>query len=249
MSTNLFLEQEPTLKKNKKLKFPEIIPVTYGYLRVSTDKQNIETNRMNILKLANEKKLGNVIFVQEVVSGRKDWRNRSLGKLFEKMNPGDSLIMSELSRISRDFLGALEFISECRRKKINILSVIGDIPLVDDSNSLLLLSIANWKNQTDLESISARTKTGIAYAKSQGKICGRPPGRMVLENNTEANIAIIKGLITEGVKLHMIAKRMGCCYPTLRKFIVKYDICIDDPAIDQNDPHILASMDYNKDKR
>ncbi len=43
---------------------------TIAYLRVSTEKQNLEKNKADILKLANEKRLGTVDFVQEKISGK-----------------------------------------------------------------------------------------------------------------------------------------------------------------------------------
>ena len=92
----------------------------YGYLRVSTEKQSISNYKSEILLLANDKKLGNVIWIEETVSGRKDWRKRVLGKEFEKMVEGDIIIMSEYSRIGRDFLQSLEFLAECKRKKVNV---------------------------------------------------------------------------------------------------------------------------------
>ena len=55
----------------------------YGYLRVSTDKQDINNNKADILLKANELKLGNVEWIEETISGTKDWKNRELGKLMD----------------------------------------------------------------------------------------------------------------------------------------------------------------------
>jgi len=63
---------------------------TKGYIRVSTDRQDVENQRLEILKLANEKGLGKVKFIEETVSGRRSWRDRELGKVIEglkKMTP------------------------------------------------------------------------------------------------------------------------------------------------------------------
>ncbi|MGN1153327.1 MAG: recombinase family protein, partial [Candidatus Gastranaerophilaceae bacterium] len=73
---------------------------TYGYLRVSTIDQNTEKNKFDVLKFANEKKLGNVEFVEEQISGKSNFKNRQLGVLLEKMEQGDILIVPELSRIA-----------------------------------------------------------------------------------------------------------------------------------------------------
>jgi DNA invertase Pin-like site-specific DNA recombinase len=49
---------------------------TTAYLRVSTFQQDLEKNKGEILRLANEKKLGNVEFVEEKVSGKISWKKR-----------------------------------------------------------------------------------------------------------------------------------------------------------------------------
>ena len=54
---------------------------TYSYLRVSTIDQNTEKNKLDVLKFANEKKLGNVEFVEEQISGKSNFKNRQLGVL------------------------------------------------------------------------------------------------------------------------------------------------------------------------
>jgi len=74
---------------------------TIGYLRVSTADQDLEKNKADILKLANEKLLGNVEWVEEKVSGVKDWRKRKLGETFDTLKKGDAIIVSELSRLGR----------------------------------------------------------------------------------------------------------------------------------------------------
>jgi DNA invertase Pin-like site-specific DNA recombinase len=51
---------------------------TVAYLRVSTADQNTEKNKGEILFFANEKKFGNVSFVEETISGKKSWKDREI---------------------------------------------------------------------------------------------------------------------------------------------------------------------------
>ena len=68
--------------------------MTYGYLRVSTIDQDNEKFKNKILQYSNEKKLGNVEFIEEKISGTKDWHNRELGKLLlEKAQINDVIIV------------------------------------------------------------------------------------------------------------------------------------------------------------
>lgn len=71
---------------------------TIAYLRVSTTDQDLEKNKFDILKLANEKSLGRVQWVEETVSGRVSWRKRQIAHIFDQLQSGDNLIVSELSR-------------------------------------------------------------------------------------------------------------------------------------------------------
>jgi DNA invertase Pin-like site-specific DNA recombinase len=196
--------------------------VCYGYLRVSTTQQEINNNKAEILLLANNKNLGNVNWIQETVSGKKDWRNRILGSEFEKMKSGDTIIMSEYSRIGRDFLQSMEFLAECKRKSIDVYTTIGDIKLDDTPTSNLLLAITAWKNQVEREHLSYRTKIGMKAHKDKGSILGRKK-IMNLERN-ETNKQKIKDMIDKDMKMKTIAKELKITTTTLRKFIKKYNL-------------------------
>ena len=70
-----------------------------AYLRVSTAEQDLDKNKADILHLANEKGLGQVEWVQEFASGRIAWRKREIAQVIETLQDGDTLIVSELSRL------------------------------------------------------------------------------------------------------------------------------------------------------
>ena len=53
-------------------------PKTIAYLRVSTIDQDTDKNKAEILKFANDKDFGKVIFVEEKVSGKKSWKDRKI---------------------------------------------------------------------------------------------------------------------------------------------------------------------------
>ena len=91
---------------------------TYAYLRVSTIDQNTEKNKMDVLKFVNDKKLGNVEFVEEQISGKSNFKNRQLGALLERMEKGVILIVPELSRIARSITQIFEVIDITKQKGI-----------------------------------------------------------------------------------------------------------------------------------
>ena len=78
----------------------------YAYLRVSSDKQSVENQRYEILKFADEKKLSIDSWIEETVSGTKKVDKRKLGTFLDSMQEFDTLIVSELSRLGRNLMGA-----------------------------------------------------------------------------------------------------------------------------------------------
>jgi DNA invertase Pin-like site-specific DNA recombinase len=69
------------------------------YLRVSTDRQDVDNQRHGILEYANTHGLAPVQFVEDAASGRMAWRDRAIGQLLiETANAGD--IFAEISRMA-----------------------------------------------------------------------------------------------------------------------------------------------------
>mgnify|MGYP000363990415 CR=1 FL=1 len=59
------------------------------------------------------------------MSGRVHWRKRAIGALVERMSAGDTLIVSELSRLGRSMLECMEILSICIQRGINVYAVKG----------------------------------------------------------------------------------------------------------------------------
>src|SRR6266699_5646730 len=84
---------------------------TFAYLRVSKLDQDLEKNKLDILKLANEAHLGHVSFIEEKVSSKISWRKRQIATILENAQEGDAIIVSELSRLGRSMLECMEILS------------------------------------------------------------------------------------------------------------------------------------------
>ena len=99
---------------------------TIGYLRVSTDGQDLEKNKDEILRFANEKRIGPVAWVEETVSGTVDWRQREIGRILDELQPGDVIITPEISRFARSLLQILQIIEVAKKKDIAIYALKGN---------------------------------------------------------------------------------------------------------------------------
>ena len=118
--------------------------VTIGFIRVSTLDQDTEKNKLDILQFANVHKLGNVEFVEEKVSGTKDYKKRKLGALLDTMTNGDVLIVPELSRIARSTIQILEVIQLTQDKGITLYSLKENFCNMDNSIASTVLSVGHF---------------------------------------------------------------------------------------------------------
>jgi len=152
--------------------------MTIGYIRVSTDKQNLENQKHKILDYAQQQKIIIDEFIEVEISSTGDQKKRLINSLFEKLSAGDTLICTELSRLGRNMLEILNLIEKFNAANIKLVFV-NQPELSTNQNSALsslLLAIYGYFAQTEREIISERTKQGLAAARASGKTLGRPKG-------------------------------------------------------------------------
>ncbi len=131
----------------------------YAYLRVSTDKQDTEKQKHGVAQFAKIKKLIIDAYIEDQVSGTKNWKDRRLGELLRKCNRGDEILFSEVSRIGRILLDILEFLKAAKEKGVTIH--IADLGFtIDDSlMSGITITLFGMLSEIERKLISARTKT------------------------------------------------------------------------------------------
>ncbi len=149
-----------------------------AYIRVSTDKQNLENQKHKILSYAQDNKILIDEFVEIEISAKGDTKKRLIDNLFDKLKDGDTLICTELSRLGRNMLEILNLIERFNNAGIKLIFVNQPELSTNQNNALssLLLAIYGYFAQTEREIISERTKQGLAAAKASGKKLGRPKG-------------------------------------------------------------------------
>ena len=75
--------------------------MVYGYIRVSSDKQTVENQRFEINKFCEKQNIVINDWIEETISGSKNYTKRQLGRLLRKVHKDDIIICSELSRLGR----------------------------------------------------------------------------------------------------------------------------------------------------
>ena len=191
---------------------------TIGFIRVSTLDQDTEKNKLDILQFANIHKLGNVEFVEEKVSGTKDYKKRKLGELLETLPKGSVIITPELSRVSRSIVQILEVIQITQDKGITLYSLKENFCNMDNSiASTVTKTIFALVAQIERELISLRTREALHARKLAGVRLGRPRGKG--KSKLDEHADDIKRLIALKVPKTIIAKQYGCSVGNLHNFL------------------------------
>jgi len=187
-------------------------PKVIGYLRVSTQDQDLEKNKAEILTFANEHKLGSVQWVEEKVSGVKTWRKREIAQVVESLQDGDWLIVPELSRLGRSTLDILDILAELRQKGVNVYAIKGAWTLNGTIESKVFLTMMALFSEIERDLISARTKEALKARKASGVKLGRPkgPGKSKLDPYRPE----IEALLKNGSRLNFIVARYNVTVPT-----------------------------------
>jgi DNA invertase Pin-like site-specific DNA recombinase len=186
---------------------------------VSTTDQDVDKNKAAILMFANHKALGHVHFVEEAVSGRVPWRRRKMATLLDDLQAGDTLVVSELSRLGRSMLECMEILAIAAQKGINLYAVKGAWQLDDSMQSKIMAMVFAMAAEIERELISQRTKEALRVKKAAGVKLGRPPGPG--KSKLDPYQLEITALLANGSTQKFIAKRYGTTAGNLHNWLKK----------------------------
>ena len=195
---------------------------TIAYLRVSTADQDIEKNKNDILRLSNDKGLGQVLFVEEKVSGTVSWKKRKIAKILEELNEGDNLIVSELSRIGRSMLEIMQVLSYSLDKEINVYAVKGNWQLDNSIQSKIMAMVFSMAAEIERDLISKRTREALKAKKAQGIKLGRPKGTG--KSKLDKFRPEIEALLNNGSSQKFIANRYNITQANLSLWLKKHNL-------------------------
>lgn len=149
---------------------------TIGYIRVSTEKQDAESQRHLLLEYAHHHRLLIDEWVTVEISSRKDTKARRIDELLARLQQGDTLLVAELSRLGRNMLETLNIIHALTEKGVVLVFVRQPELSTTGPHTKLLLAIYSYFAEAERDFISLRTKSGLAAARAAGVRLGRPKG-------------------------------------------------------------------------
>ena len=192
---------------------------TVAYLRVSTDEQDLKNQELEILKHADEQNIKVDDWIRVKISSRKNNKERKIDELLGKLQKGDKLIISELSRLGRSVGEIIMIVNELVKAGVNVRILKENLNLngKQDIQTKVMITMFGLFAEIERDLISERTKAGLARARAEGKLLGRPKGRGKSRLDGKENE--IKELLAKGVSKASIAKIMDVKWPTMDYFI------------------------------
>ena len=207
----------------------------YGYVRISTKKQNMERQIRNI-----QKEYPEAVIIKEVYTGTKFQGRKELNKLIKQLKAGDTVVFDSVSRMSRDAEEGFQVYQDLYKKGIELIflkehhidtmtykaALHNGIPLTGTNVDYILegvnkylmslakeqIRLAFLQSQKEVTDLRQRTKEGIETARINGKHIGLASGtKLVTKRSIECKEKIQKysrdfdGMLSDKECIQLIA--------------------------------------------
>jgi DNA invertase Pin-like site-specific DNA recombinase len=179
---------------------------TLAYIRVSDDKQDVKNQRHEILEAARLKQLRIDDFVSIPMTSRKTTAQRRVDELVTRLRQGDTLMVTELSRLGRNTAEIILLVNALVQRGIRLIALKQHIDLIEhDMSSKVIITVFSLLAELERDLISMRTREALAAKKSQGISLGKPKGT-IQKSKFDADRDRIEELLHLGLSVRKIAK-------------------------------------------
>jgi DNA invertase Pin-like site-specific DNA recombinase len=219
----------------------------YGYIRVSTDTQDVEAQKIGINEKA--KSLGYTIerwIEDEGISGTTEFQKRKLGKLMKMLNKEDVIIASEISRFARKLFLLFEFLSFVTKKEVQLWTVKDNFHLDGTLQSTILAFAFGMAAQIERDMISQRTKEGLRRRREEGVLLGRPMGSKSIYHKTDKKKTEIEKYIAKGISYSAISRLTGLHRLTIAEYCKNNGLSAPSEKAAKNGKRIREQMQLTK---
>ncbi len=208
------------INKDKSIQQKERKPIIAAYLRVSTDKQTILNQKSEILKFCKKQEIKVTLWCTETVSGTKKEEERELGTLLTRLQEGDTLIITEVSRLSRKLINIMNIIHQSIERGITIHSIKEGYKFDTSINSQVLAFAFGLCAEIERTLISQRTREALARRRASGMKLGRPKGSSTISklHKYREEIRLMR---LQGISFRKIAQKYKVSTETVRRFYLR----------------------------
>jgi DNA invertase Pin-like site-specific DNA recombinase len=186
----------------------------YGYARCSTTETKQDVER----QIKELRAMGAAEIYHEYESGTKINR-AELAKLFGHIGPGDTIVTTEVSRITRSVRQLCDIIETAKEKRLKfifgsfVVDCTGELDVMTEGMLKMMAVFAEIERNLIIE----RVKSGLRNAKAKGIRLGRPP---ISADRIPPKVIEYQAIFKDGlISKQTFAKLCGVSRPTLNKYI------------------------------
>jgi DNA invertase Pin-like site-specific DNA recombinase len=192
----------------------------WGYVRVSTDDQNTKNQKLAILDYTNKHHLTVDNWIEIKISSKRSIKERRIDELLSRIQKGDTLIVAELSRLGRSVGQIATLVDKFIQIEVKVICLKENIELNGKASiqNKVMITMFSLFAEIERDLVSERTKEGLARARVDGKLLGRPKGSLG-KSKMDGKEQEVKWYLEKGVNKANIAKIYGVSWPTLNNFI------------------------------
>lgn len=198
--------------------------MNYAYIRVSTNYQTVQNQKIAIREYAKYHRLTKIQWCAETISGTKMPEKRKLGELLGKVQKGDIIIITELSRLGRSMTMILNVLQELLEKEVKVIAIKEGYELGDNIQSKVLAFAFGLSAELEHTLIQERTRLGLERARKEGKHIGRKKGQKSKKYKLTGKKSFICTQRKNGRSKLSIANELNVTWVTLNKFMQNNNI-------------------------
>lgn len=185
---------------------------TIAYIRASTNAQDVKNQRHEILEYGHRAGISVDSFIEITISSRQSSRKRRIEELQERLEPDDTLIVTELSRLGRSTGEVILLINQLIAYGVTILVIKQNLRLgegVQDITSKVMVTLLALFAEIERDFISLRTKEALAAKKAQGVVLGKPKGTIQASMYDKDRERIEELLLLGVPQKHIVESHLG----------------------------------------
>ena len=199
------------------------MPKNLAYIRVSTDRQDVGNQRLEILEYARRHDLRIEDFIEVEISSRKSLKERRIIETLERLSAGDTLIVSELSRLGRSTSEVIELVNQLAQHHIGLMAIKQGLKIPANGERLdmqakMVVTMFSLFAELERDIISERTRQALAAKKAQGRQLGKPRGT-IQHSKLDGHIDEIRRLLAHRVPMTAIARLLSTSRTNLAAYI------------------------------
>ena len=191
----------------------------YGYIRVSTDKQDCENQKLGIESKAGALGLRIDKYIEDSgISGTREPEKRALGGILRRLHENDVIICSELSRLGRKMFMIMRILEHCMKIGARLYTVKDGYELGDTIQSKVLAFAFGLSAEIERDLISQRTREALVNLQKRGVKLGRPTGGRNTHHVIDGQENTIIDMYLAGISKRQIARTLHVSPPTISRF-------------------------------